>query len=141
MIRIESTRNRKQIENFLFDPDIHDDLIPDDSLMTGDEKLLQLKSKFFVMKYDDKPAGICILTPLDDDSAGINLGIKKCFRGKIGYEICEKMTDFVKNVLRISYLVARIRHQNKKSLFFARQMGFKPIGQNNIYQYMGVEYG
>lgn len=141
MIRIESTINRKEIEEFLFDPDIHDFLIPDDSLKEGDKKLLELKSKFFIASYDSIHAAIFLLLPLDDESAGINVGIKKEFRGKVGYEICKKMADFVRNVLGFTYLLARIRYTNKKSILFAHQMGFKQIGGNSIYKYMGVSYG
>lgn len=141
MIKIESITNRKEIEEFLFDPDIHDALIPDNSLKLGDKKLLELKSQFFIATYDSIPSAIFLLLPLDDKSAGINLGIKKEFRGKVGYEICKKMADFVRNVLGFTYILGRIRHTNRKSMIFARQMGFKPIGENSKYQYMGVNYG
>lgn len=141
MIRIESTTNRKEIEEFLFDPDIHDALIPDDSLKPGDKKLLELKIKFFIVSYDSIHAAIFLLMPLDEEAAALNLGIKKQFRGKIGYEICKKMADFMRSVLGFTYILGRIRHTNRKSMIFARQMGFKPIGANSKYQYMGVNYG
>lgn len=141
MIRIEQTEDLEKIEEFLFDPDIRKALIPGDELKRGDRSILSWKSNFFLMLYDSILAGLCIIYPLSNELAGIHLGIKKSFRGKIGYEISEKMRDFLCSELKIMRLIARIRHENRKAIFFASQMGFKQFGGNQIYKYMEANYG
>lgn len=141
MIRIEQTEDLEKIEEFLFDPDIKDALIPGDSLKRGDKSILSWKSNFFLMLYGSLLAGICIIYPISSELAGIHLGIKKKFRGKVGYEISEKMRDFIRSELGLKRLIARIRWENRKSIVFASQMGFKAFGGNQKYKYMEAYYG
>lgn len=141
MITIEQTMDLEKIEDFLFDKDIKDAFIPDDSLKKGDKSILNWKSKFFLMICDGFAAGICILYPISKDMAGIHLGIKKKFRGKIAYEISERMRDFIREELNLKRLLARIRRNNRKTIVFASQMGFKTFGGNEIYKYMEANYG
>ncbi len=138
MFNIEETKNFELIDELLFDEEIYNALISDNSWKRG-MKITQFENlRFFVFFYGKIPIGICVFVIINDYISIVHIGILKEYRGKEIYKLAKEMLKMYFGMTNCEKIVCRIRKYNKKSIFFAIYNGFKILGQYGMYKYLEV---
>lgn len=144
-INIAKTRNRKDIESIIFDDDIKSKLISfeNQDVTRGDKRLLDNNAIFYSMKKDGKCFGLAIFEKLDPLTSAADVGILKDFRGKIGLKAGRMTLDKYCKENECSQVVAKVKEENKPSLYYSLMLGFNVVLKENDIYYLrwSKDYG
>lgn len=138
MIKIEKTVDKELIESFLFDREMYDVFVNDGSLLKGKEDYAKWEMDIFVVYWKKFLAAIFFVYPISKKVGGVHVGIKKEFRGKMGYDIGKEAIKYCFKNIGLDLLLARIAKTNRKCIFFAKELGMKIFGENEIYKFLEV---
>jgi len=118
MVRIENTRNKKQIIELL-------SLMDGVDLKKDDGGLFENGLQYLIGFVGEEPIGICLLFPVSDETLAADIAIRKEWRGKIGYQFGKKLLAICHKFFNTLNIVVGIECENKASIRFCKHLGFK----------------
>ena len=153
-LNVIESRDFKSISDLILHDDISTGLLSQNADKTllkneSEERLDNERILYYLMKIDDENAGFCLFLNLSHgDPNDINegcyladIGILKKFRGKLGFELAKIALNKFLNEIKPERLFGIIKIENKKSLYFAMQIGFKLINKDDVHYFLEVNNG
>lgn len=140
MITIQPSNNKKLINDLFFNDELVYGFAPNVSTEDKDTKLDFKTQRFFIIWWNKIPVGLCVFYPYIHNFCVAHIGIKEKYRGKKAYDAGRLI---IKKLLKLfNGIGVQIRKENRKSLFYALQLGFKFIGETQDHKLLGVNrYG
>lgn len=141
-LKVERTFNYKLVKSILFNDDISSNLIS--FKYENAEQILNDPSMiYYVFIVDNNIAGLCAFKDLKEMSNvvgnyGVDIGILKKYRGKVGYELGKMMLDIFNQTFVPNKIFALIKNENRASIYFTIRMGFKMLIKQNEYSILGT---
>jgi hypothetical protein len=137
LITIQSSNNRKLIEDLFFCDELVKGFLPNGEKI----KISFKKYRFFILFWNKIPIGLCIFYPLKgnfrNNFCAAHIGIKRKYRGKEAYKAGRLI---IKKLLKLfNGIGIQIQKENRQSLFYALQLGFKLISEVQNYKLLEVK--
>lgn len=148
-LNVIETRDFETIKTLLSNKHIYPGLVSIKylAILEDAEKHLDHKSAiYYLLKYGEKDVGFCAILDFFDKFNqpgyyGVDIGILKEFRGKIGYQLARNAYEKFMKDYRPNKLFALVRKDNRPSFFFSKNIGFQIFNEDNDYYYLEAEYG
>lgn len=138
-LSVIESRDLTEIKKLIFHEDIHDSIFSDEYTSENAERILDtLKVIYYLFKVNEDIVGYCAFLNTQtivgvDDCYISEVGFIKSFRGKLSYRLSKMAIQKFITEVKPYKLFAPIKHDNRRSLFFALQIGFKIVMRDDNY--------
>lgn len=137
-LEVVESRDFEVLERLIFDEDIVKALLTE-NYSYQQEKLNNNNAIYYLFKIDKEPVGFCALLNIsknEDKIYIVDIGFIKEFRGKFAYKLARMAKDKFFNDFKPDKLYAKVKIENKKSIFFSMKTGFVIFNRDNEHCYL-----
>jgi RimJ/RimL family protein N-acetyltransferase len=135
MINIKTTKNYKEIANIINKPGYKEWIFDKEGAVTESD-LLVSGIKYYLFDVYGIVAGFCAFRQITDDISICDVAFLEEFRGKVAKEISLEAIRKFKKESSCKILITRISKKNKRSLYFAKWLGFVKYLDDDNYIYL-----
>jgi len=137
-ILVDETKDYKEIVKIINRPDYKEWLIDKDGDV-ADKDLDIPNIIYYLFSVDNEVAGFCALRKIYDDVSIADIAILEKFRGKTAKHISNVAINKYILESTCKMLITRINKENKRSLYFAKWLGFVKYLDDDNYIYLRLK--